>query len=94
MTSFPRLIEFAFPLKQASLDSVHEKNEGLPGLPGRIEERRAEAQAGGLRCFRPFGLRGKGSPGRASRFLSPLEISKIPYGGFSPVAASALSCVK
>ena len=26
MTDFPRLIEFAFPLKQASLDSVHEKN--------------------------------------------------------------------
>jgi len=25
MTDFPRLIEFAFPLKQASLDSVHEK---------------------------------------------------------------------
>jgi hypothetical protein len=24
MTDFPRLIEFAFPLKQASLDSVHE----------------------------------------------------------------------
>jgi hypothetical protein len=23
---FPRLIEFAFPLKQTSLDSVHEKN--------------------------------------------------------------------
>lgn len=26
MTNFPRLIEHAFPLKQASLDSVHEKN--------------------------------------------------------------------
>jgi len=26
MTHFPRLIEHAFPLKQASLDSVHEKN--------------------------------------------------------------------
>ena len=26
MTDFPRLIEVAFPLKQASLDSVHEKN--------------------------------------------------------------------
>ncbi len=26
MTDLPRLIEFAFPLKQASLDSVHEKN--------------------------------------------------------------------
>lgn len=26
MTDFPRLIEHAFPLKQASLDSVHEKN--------------------------------------------------------------------
>ncbi len=26
MTDSPRLIEFAFPLKQASLDSVHEKN--------------------------------------------------------------------
>jgi adenine-specific DNA methylase len=26
MTEVPRLIEFAFPLKQASLDSVHEKN--------------------------------------------------------------------
>src|SRR5437867_3370283 len=26
MTDKPRLIEFAFPLKQASLDSVHEKN--------------------------------------------------------------------
>ena len=26
MADFPRLIEFAFPLKQASLDSVHEKN--------------------------------------------------------------------
>ncbi len=26
MNDFPRLIEFAFPLKQASLDSVHEKN--------------------------------------------------------------------
>src|SRR5260370_32692530 len=26
MTAQPRLIEFAFPLKQASLDSVHEKN--------------------------------------------------------------------
>ena len=26
MTDFPRLIEFAFPLKQASLDSVREKN--------------------------------------------------------------------
>jgi len=26
MSDFPRLIEFAFPLKQASLDSVHEKN--------------------------------------------------------------------
>ncbi|NLF73816.1 MAG: DUF1156 domain-containing protein [Candidatus Anammoximicrobium sp.] len=26
MTDFPRLIEFAFPLKQTSLDSVHEKN--------------------------------------------------------------------
>ncbi len=26
MTDFPRLIEFAFPLKQASLDSVHEMN--------------------------------------------------------------------
>ncbi len=26
MTDHPRLIEFAFPLKQASLDSVHEKN--------------------------------------------------------------------
>lgn len=26
MTDFPRLIEYAFPLKQASLDSVHEKN--------------------------------------------------------------------
>ena len=26
MVDFPRLIEFAFPLKQASLDSVHEKN--------------------------------------------------------------------
>lgn len=26
MTDTPRLIEFAFPLKQASLDSVHEKN--------------------------------------------------------------------
>src|SRR3990172_6461108 len=26
MTDFPRLIERAFPLKQASLDSVHEKN--------------------------------------------------------------------
>src|SRR5438477_5952035 len=26
MTDQPRLIEFAFPLKQASLDSVHEKN--------------------------------------------------------------------
>ena len=26
MTDQPRLIEVAFPLKQASLDSVHEKN--------------------------------------------------------------------
>src|ERR671913_151543 len=26
MTAFPRLIEHSFPLKQASLDSVHEKN--------------------------------------------------------------------
>lgn len=26
MTDVPRLIEHAFPLKQASLDSVHEKN--------------------------------------------------------------------
>src|SRR5687767_3739241 len=26
MTDQPRLIEYAFPLKQASLDSVHEKN--------------------------------------------------------------------
>jgi len=26
MQDFPRLIEYAFPLKQASLDSVHEKN--------------------------------------------------------------------
>src|SRR2546423_11507980 len=26
MADFPRLIEYAFPLKQASLDSVHEKN--------------------------------------------------------------------
>jgi len=26
MTDFPRLIEHGFPLKQASLDSVHEKN--------------------------------------------------------------------
>src|SRR2546425_5261078 len=26
MNDSPRLIEFAFPLKQASLDSVHEKN--------------------------------------------------------------------
>jgi hypothetical protein len=26
MTDDPRLIEHAFPLKQASLDSVHEKN--------------------------------------------------------------------
>ena len=26
MTDFPRLIEFAFPLKQTSLDPVHEKN--------------------------------------------------------------------
>lgn len=26
MTDHPRLIEVAFPLKQASLDSVHEKN--------------------------------------------------------------------
>jgi putative DNA methylase len=26
MSDFPRLIEYAFPLKQASLDSVHEKN--------------------------------------------------------------------
>ena len=26
MTDKPRLIEHAFPLKQASLDSVHEKN--------------------------------------------------------------------
>src|ERR1019366_3569690 len=26
MPDFPRLIEFAFPLKQTSLDSVHEKN--------------------------------------------------------------------
>ncbi len=26
MNDFPRLIEYAFPLKQASLDSVHEKN--------------------------------------------------------------------
>ena len=26
MTDHPRLIEYAFPLKQASLDSVHEKN--------------------------------------------------------------------
>ncbi len=26
MTDLPRLIEVAFPLKQASLDSVHEKN--------------------------------------------------------------------
>ena len=26
MTDHPRLIEAAFPLKQASLDSVHEKN--------------------------------------------------------------------
>src|SRR5258708_33154065 len=26
MTDTPRLIEFAFPLKQTSLDSVHEKN--------------------------------------------------------------------
>ena len=26
MTDKPRLIEVAFPLKQASLDSVHEKN--------------------------------------------------------------------
>ena len=26
MTDFPRLIEHAFPLKQTSLDSVHEKN--------------------------------------------------------------------
>src|ERR1022692_3503850 len=26
MTDQPRLIEFAFPLKQTSLDSVHEKN--------------------------------------------------------------------
>jgi len=26
MTGKPRLIEHAFPLKQASLDSVHEKN--------------------------------------------------------------------
>jgi putative DNA methylase len=26
MSDFPRLIEHAFPLKQASLDSVHEKN--------------------------------------------------------------------
>jgi hypothetical protein len=26
MTDFPRLIEHAFPLKQASLDNVHQKN--------------------------------------------------------------------
>jgi len=26
MTDFPRLVEHAFPLKQTSLDSVHEKN--------------------------------------------------------------------
>jgi putative DNA methylase len=26
MTDKPRLIEVAFPLKQASIDSVHEKN--------------------------------------------------------------------
>jgi len=26
MNDFPRLIEHAFPLKQTSLDSVHEKN--------------------------------------------------------------------
>ena len=26
MTDTPRLVEYAFPLKQASLDSVHEKN--------------------------------------------------------------------
>jgi hypothetical protein len=26
MTEFSRLIEFTFPLKQATLDSVHEKN--------------------------------------------------------------------
>src|SRR5207302_3276537 len=26
MSDYPRLIEFAFPLKEASLDSVHEKN--------------------------------------------------------------------
>jgi adenine-specific DNA methylase len=26
MADFPRLVEFAFPLKQASLDSFHEKN--------------------------------------------------------------------
>ncbi len=26
MTDFPRLIEHTFPLKEASLDSVHEKN--------------------------------------------------------------------
>jgi hypothetical protein len=30
MTDQPRLIEVAFPLKQASLDSVHEKNVKLP----------------------------------------------------------------
>ena len=35
MTDKPRLIEHAFPLKQASLDSVHEKN----GRHGHISTR-------------------------------------------------------
>ena len=59
MTDSPRLIEFAFPLKQTSLDSVHEKNvrhghistlhiwpaAAARGVPGGID-RHAAARSG------------------------------------------------
>jgi hypothetical protein len=48
----------------------------------RVERRRAAVQVSDFRCVRPFGLRGKWPPDHQHVSSS---LSKIPYGGFSPV---------
>ena len=48
----------------------------------RVERRRAAVQVSDFQCIRPFGLWGKWPPDHQHVSSS---LSKIPYGGFSPV---------